>query len=60
MKNKILFLTYKRERKIYDAAFKAKAVQISNERDYVLELARELGIKLPFFIHEIKFSFWYS
>ena len=39
----------KRDRKIFDAAFKTKAVQISNERDYVSELARELGIKLPCF-----------
>ena len=36
----------KRERKIYDPAFKTKAVQLSNERDNISELARELGIKV--------------
>ena len=36
----------KRERKIYDPAFKIKAVQLSNERDNISELARELGIKV--------------
>lgn len=36
----------KRERKIYDPAFKKKAVQLSNERDNISELARELGIKV--------------
>ena len=35
----------KRERKIYDAAFKTKAVQLSNERANISELARELGVK---------------
>ncbi len=35
----------KRERKIYDPLFKTKAVQLSNERDNILELIRELGIK---------------
>ena len=35
----------KRERKIYDAAFKTKAVQLSNERANISELARELGLK---------------
>lgn len=34
----------KRERKIYDPAFKTKAVQLSNERANISELARELGI----------------
>lgn len=34
----------KRERKIYDAAFKTKAVQLSNGRTNISELARELGI----------------
>ena len=34
-----------RERKIYDAAFKTKAVQLSNERANISELARELGVK---------------
>ncbi|MDF2932770.1 MAG: Transposase family [Chryseobacterium sp.] len=34
----------KRERKIYDPAFKTKAVQLSNERTNISELARELGI----------------
>lgn len=35
----------KQERKIYDPAFKTKAVQLSNERTNISELARELGIK---------------
>ena len=35
----------KRERQIYDAAFKTKAVQLSNERPNISELARELGVK---------------
>jgi transposase len=34
----------KRERKIYNPAFKAKTVQLSKERTNVSELARELGI----------------
>ncbi|UZT98000.1 transposase [Chryseobacterium fluminis] len=34
----------KKERKIYDPAFKTKAVQLSNERTNISELARELGI----------------
>ncbi len=34
------------ERKIYDAAFKTKAVELSNERSYITELARELGIRV--------------
>lgn len=33
-------------RKIYDSAFKTKAVQLSNERSNISELARELGIKV--------------
>lgn len=36
----------KRERKIYDPAFKTKAVQLSNESSNISELARELGIKV--------------
>jgi len=36
----------KRERKIYDPAFKTKVVQLSNERTNLSELARELGIKV--------------
>ena len=36
----------KRERKIYDPAFKTKTVQLSNERHNISELARELGIKV--------------
>ena len=36
----------KRERKIYDSAFKTKVIQLSNERDNISELARELGIKV--------------
>ena len=31
-------------RKIYDTAFKTKAVELSNERSSISELARELGI----------------
>ena len=34
----------KKERKIYDAAFKTRAVELSKERDNLSELARELGI----------------
>ena len=36
----------KQERKIYDPAFKSKAVELSNERSNISELARELGIKV--------------
>jgi len=36
----------KRERKIYDPAFKTKAVQLSKERTNISELSRELGIKV--------------
>ena len=36
----------KRERKIYDPAFKTKAVQLSNERANISELARELGVNV--------------
>ena len=36
----------KRERIIYDAAFKTKAVELSNERSTITELARELGIRV--------------
>ena len=35
----------KLERKIYDPAFKTKAVELSNTRDNISELAKELGIK---------------
>lgn len=35
----------KKERKIYDRAFKMHAVTLSNERSNVSELARELGIR---------------
>ena len=35
-----------KERKIYDAAFKIKAVELSNERSNITELARELGIRV--------------
>jgi transposase len=34
----------KRERKIYEPAFKIKAVELSNERSNITELSRELGI----------------
>ncbi|WP_348825757.1 IS3 family transposase [Flavobacterium aestuarii] len=37
----------KQVRKIYDKAFKEKAVQLSNERTNISELARELGITAP-------------
>lgn len=35
----------KKERKIYDRAFKIQAVELSNQRNNVSDLARELGIK---------------
>ncbi len=34
------------ERKIYDSAFKLKAVELSNERSNITELARELGLRV--------------
>ncbi len=37
----------KQVRKIYDRAFKKKAVQLSYERTNVSELARELGVTAP-------------
>lgn len=37
----------KQARKVYDRAFKEKAVQLSNERANISELARELGITAP-------------
>lgn len=37
----------KQVRKIYDIAFKEKAVQLSYERTNISELARELGITAP-------------
>ena len=33
-------------RKIYDTTFKAKAVELSNERSNISALARELGIRV--------------
>ena len=36
----------KQERKIYDASFKIRAVELSNDRSNLSELARELGIKI--------------
>ena len=36
----------KQERKIYDTAFKTKAVELSNQKSNLSELARELGIKV--------------
>ena len=33
-------------RKIYDTAFKIKAVELSNETSNITELARELGIRV--------------
>ena len=35
-----------RERKIYDSAFKIKAVELSNDRSNITELASELGIRV--------------
>jgi|SRR5680860_603872 len=37
----------KQTRKIYDRAFKEKAVQLSYERHNISELARELGVTAP-------------
>ena len=37
----------KQVRKIYDKAFKEKAVQLSYERTNISELARELGVSAP-------------
>jgi transposase len=37
----------KQVRKIYDKAFKEKAVQLGYERTNVSELARELGVTAP-------------
>lgn len=37
----------KQSRKIYDKAFKEKAVQLSYDRTNISELARELGITAP-------------
>jgi transposase len=36
----------KQSRKIYDALFKRKAVELSQERSNISELARELGIRV--------------
>jgi transposase len=36
----------KQERKIYDRAFKVKAVELSNECNNITELARELGVRV--------------
>ena len=36
----------KQTRKIYDPAFKIKAVELSNNRSNLSEVARELGIKV--------------
>ena len=33
-------------RKIYETAFKVKAVELSNKRSNITELARELGIRV--------------
>lgn len=35
-----------RERKIYDSAFKIKAVELSNERSNITGLSKELGIRV--------------
>ena len=37
----------KQLRKIYDRAFKEKAIQLSYERTNISELARELGVTAP-------------
>ena len=37
----------KQVRKIYDKAFKEKAVQLSYERTNISELAREMGVAAP-------------
>ena len=37
----------KQKRKIYDKAFKEKAVQLSYDRTNISELARELGVTAP-------------
>jgi transposase len=37
----------KQVRKIYDRAFKEKAVQLSYERHHISEMARELGVTAP-------------
>ena len=39
----------KQVRKIYDKAFKEKAVQLSYDRTNISELARELGVTAPQF-----------
>ena len=36
----------KQSRKIYDAVFKRKAVELSQERPNISELARELGVRV--------------
>ncbi len=38
----------KHERKIYDAAFKTKAVELSRERSNISELARDKSLKTEF------------
>nr|WP_262497648.1 transposase [Flavobacterium kingsejongi] len=47
---------YPQVRKIYDKAFKEKAVELSYDRTNVSELARELGITAPSFINGVKNS----
>lgn len=47
----------KRERKIYGPAFKTKAVQLSNERTNISELARELGMLKHFQERSMKYGF---
>ena len=39
-----------RERKIYDAGFKIKTVEINNERSNITEVARELYIRVSMHI----------
>ena len=46
VKNKILILIYETTKKIYNAAFKRKDIELSQERSNISELARELGIRV--------------
>ena len=39
----------KRERKIYDPAFKRKAVELSNYISNIVKISRELGIQVSMF-----------
>jgi len=39
-------LTYEKENKVYNPAFKSKAVALSHERANISELTRELRVKV--------------